>query len=146
MNTCSSPDCSFLQWQNKHVSYICWIILTIIFRSWDIFPSFFFLSTLLKNILCIISHIHLRCTNWWSMTVIYTRDAITIIKIEHLSITPKKFLVLLFSPCFPSSPGSWYWSAFRHSRFGCILDKWNHVVRSLSPSPFSIMPPTELRA
>lgn len=39
------------------------------------------------------------------MTVIYTCDAIAIIKIQTLSITPEKFLMLLLSSSFPSSPG-----------------------------------------
>lgn len=80
------------------------------------------------------------------MTVIYTCDDIAIIKIQTLSITPEKFLMLLLSSPFPSSLGPWYCPAFCHSRFGCILDKWNQVVQSLSPSSFLMMPLTELSA
>lgn len=80
------------------------------------------------------------------MTVIYTCDAIAIIKIQTLCITPEQFLALLLSSSFPSSPGPWFFSAFCHSRFGCILDKWNQVLQSLSPSSFLMMPLTELRA
>lgn len=41
---------------------------------------------------------------------------ISIIKIENISITPKKFLAPLCSPSFPSILRPRYWSAFCHSR------------------------------